>query len=190
MVDSRSTPTMMMTTIISDRHEPKIYVDASQPATLRRAGGSVRRFTILTTIVFAFAFSADSRAATPRVINIEFLQAEIDPSNVQWLSGLACRNYDRIVHVDLSISWPDKDTDAETAGFERLVFWNSEAEFLFPKGTYFFLHGSWIVKGYFIVRSGGVHQGIVSDAFEKIDDATVMLNPNVQENQIKSANCP
>jgi hypothetical protein len=123
-------------------------------------------------------------------INVEFLQAKIAPVNGRWLSGLACRNLDRIVHVDLSINWPRDKTAAETTDLKRLVFWNKEAEFLFPDGTYSLVHGSWAVKGYFIVRSGGTHQGMVSYAFEKIDDAAVSLNQNRQETKVKSARCP
>jgi hypothetical protein len=85
-------------------------------------------------------------AHTSGAVVIEFLQGEITPATVSWLSGLSCRNYDHIVHLDLSISWPDKDLEVEKADFERLVFWNKDAEYLFPKDTYQYLHGSYIVK--------------------------------------------
>jgi hypothetical protein len=120
---------------------------------------------------------------------VKFLQAEIDPSTVGWLSGLSCRNYDHIVHLDLSISWPSSDLEVEKSDYERLVFWNKTAEYLFPKGSYSFLHGSYVVKGYFIARSGGMHQGAVSNAFDKIDDAQVMLSPNVTERKTRRTAC-
>jgi hypothetical protein len=120
-------------------------------------------------------------------ITIEFLQGEITPATVGWLSGLSCRNYDHVVHLDIGITWPD--ATVETSGYERLIFSASSAEYLFPKGTYMYLHGSYIVKGYFIARAGGMHQGIISDAFEKIDDAQVMLAPNVVEKKAKSSAC-
>ena len=57
-------------------------------------------------------------------------------------------------------------------------FWDQDDEYLFPKGSFFFLHGSFIIKGYFSARSGGTHQGINSNAFEKVDDAHVSIGFN------------
>jgi len=135
-----------------------------------------------------FTFSVNVGGAEP--INVEFLQAKISPVNDRWLAGLACRNLDHVVHVDLSVNWPHDKAVAETTDFRRLVFWNKETEFLFPDGPYVFLHGRWLVKGYFIVRSGGTHQGMKSYAFEKIDDVSLSLNQNMQETKVKSARCP
>ncbi len=131
-----------------------------------------------------------------KTIDVEFLQMNIDPRSVAELSGLACRNYDHVIHIDISVDWPRKAVDAEQSGYGRLVFWTDRdkngfgTEYLFPKGSYFFLHGSYIVKGYFIVRSGGMHQGVSSVAFERVDDATVLLNPAVNETKAKGSRCP
>jgi hypothetical protein len=141
-------------------------------------------------ILAAILFTFSGNVGRTKPINVEFLQAKIAPANGKWLSGLACRNLDHIVHVDLSINWPRDKTQAETTDLKRLVFWNKETEFLFPDGTYVFLHGRWVVKGYFMVRSGGTHQGMKSYAFEKIDDASVSLNQNMQQTKVKSARYP
>jgi hypothetical protein len=69
------------------------------------------------------------------------------------------------------------------------AFWNSSDEFLFPNGSFFPLHGSYAIKGYFIVRSGGIHQGVASSSFEKIDDAQVMLRPGLTVNKMTSDRC-
>jgi len=139
----------------------------------------VRKF--LAIIVILSSVLANAHAKT---IQVEFLQAAISPQNVGALSGLACRNLDRIVHLDIAVEWPTDKTHPEIDDYKRLVFWDDETEYLFPNGSYFFLHGSWIIKGYFIARSGGMHQGVSSDSFEKIDDASVMLNPNVTETKV------
>ena len=123
--------------------------------------------------------------AAARTIRIEFLQGIIGEKNVGLLYGLACRNYDHIVHLDIAVNWPQGATEVEDKDFERLVFWNDKAEYLFPKGSYTYLHGAYVVKGYFIARSGGMHQGQVSNAFDKIDDAQVLLNPAVEEVRAK-----
>jgi hypothetical protein len=122
-------------------------------------------------------------------ITVEFLQASIDPSRAGWLSGLACRNFDHVVHVDITVDWPERSLAVETAGYQRLIFWNETNEFLFPKDSFFLLRGSYVIKDYFVARSGGVHQGIASSAFEKVDDARAMLGSGLVENKMTSDRC-
>jgi hypothetical protein len=110
-----------------------------------------------------------------------------DQKNIGNLGGLACRNYDHVVHIDISVNWPSDKLTVETTDYKRLIFWNDNAEYLFPNGTYFFLHGDYVIDGYFIPRRGGMHQGVISIPFEKIDDAQVLLNPNVSEKAKGSA---
>ncbi len=130
-----------------------------------------------------------STSKSAKTIKIELLQGKIDPQTVGALSGISCRNEDHIVHLDISVDWLGGSMETESSGYERLIFWNKKEEYLFPKGSYFYLHGSYIIKGYFIARSGGMHQGIISNAFEKVDDATIMLNPNVEEIKVTSSHC-
>lgn len=131
-----------------------------------------------------------SAAAPPaKTIVIEFLQGRIAPKNIGDLAGLACRNYDHIVHLDISVNWPAKDADVDTSGDQQLIFWNSKAEYLFPKDSYQYLHGEYVIKGYFIARNGGIHQGATSRAFERVDDATVMLSPTVTERKAGGKGC-
>lgn len=130
-------------------------------------------------------------AAVPpaKTVVIEFLQGPIAPKNIGELAGLACRNYDHIVHLDISVNWPAKDADVDTTGDQQLIFWNSKAEYLFPKDSYQLLHGEYVIKGYFIARNGGIHQGATSRAFERVDDATVMLSPTVTERKAGGKGC-
>jgi len=119
-------------------------------------------------------------SASARPVTVEVLTNQITLATAISLSELACRNMDKIVHLDLSIDWPSDKISPNGNGV-RLVFSNDHTEFLFPKGSFTYLYGVYIVKGYFIARSGGTHKGVSSDAFEKINDAAVMLNPNVKE---------
>jgi hypothetical protein len=128
-------------------------------------------------------------AAPAKQVTVEFLQGSITPKTIGALAGLACRNYDHIVHLDISVNWPAKSSDVATTDYQRLIFWNSTAEYLFPKDTYQFLHGDYVIKGYFIARNGGFHQGATSRAFEKVDDATVMLSPTVSEKKAGGRGC-
>jgi hypothetical protein len=135
-----------------------------------------------------FALVLLCAAAPAKTVTIEFLQGVITAKNIGRLAGLACRNYDHVVHLD-SVNWPAKSADVETTDYQRLIFWNSTAEYLFPKDTYQYLHGEYVIKGYFIARNGGFHQGVTSRAFEKVDDATVMLSPTVTEKKAGGRGC-
>ena len=101
-----------------------------------------------------------------------------------------------LVHVDIDVEWPNTTVNAEQSGYGRLIFWTDQdqngfgTEYLFPKGSYVYLHGSYMVKGYFIIRTGGMHQGVSSVAFEKVDDAIVLLNPAVNETKARGSRCP
>jgi hypothetical protein len=59
---------------------------------------------------------------TARTIDIEFLQGKINQRSVENLAGLACRNYDRIVHLNISVDWPSNAREQETTDYKRLVF--------------------------------------------------------------------
>src|SRR5215468_9961937 len=112
-----------------------------------------------------FALVLLCAAAPAKTVTVEFLQGSITPKNIGSLAGLACRNYDHIVHLDISVNWPTKSSDVEQVDFQRLIFWDSKAEYLFSKDTYAYLHGEYVIKGYFIARNGGFHQGVTSRAF-------------------------
>jgi hypothetical protein len=66
-------------------------------------------------------------------VTVEFLQAAIAPQTAGLLSGLACRNLDHIVHLDLSVTWPATSLAVETDGYRRLIFWNESENFCFRK---------------------------------------------------------
>ena len=113
------------------------------------------------------------RLAAP-LTRIESLDGMIEPQNVGDLSGLACRNYDRVVRVNITIDWPSEDQSS----YNSLAFWTDHTEYLFPKGSYYYRPGSgWVIDGYFIVRSKGTDRGVVS--FEKLGDTSVLPNRNV-----------
>jgi hypothetical protein len=106
-------------------------------------------------LAMAFLAIALLPPASAKPVKIEFLQGAIDAANVQKLSGIACRNYDRIVHLKISVKWAHDKIAEEHADYKRLIFWDDRAEYLFSKGSYSFLHGDYVLNGYFIPRNGG-----------------------------------
>ncbi len=120
-------------------------------------------------------------------INIELLRGSVTDKTVKYLGGLACRNQDKIVHLKINVDI--ENAHAENEDYERLIFSDDHYEYLFPKGSYFWLHGGWEIDGYFVIKSGGVHQGISSAYFDQIKAETVLLNPNVSEKEVKKSSC-
>jgi hypothetical protein len=90
-------------------------------------------FDVWTRAGVCLALMLSCAAAPAKTVTIEFLQGPITPKNIGALAGLACRNYDHIVHLDISVNWPAKSSDVEQTDDQRLIFWDSRAEYLFPK---------------------------------------------------------
>jgi len=42
------------------------------------------------------------------------------------------------------------------------------------------LHGSIVFDGFYLIKYGGTHQGILSFGLKQVDEATVILNPAIQ----------
>ena len=144
--------------------------------------------SVLISLIVIMLNAAGFNSVSARTVRIEYLDSAITPKNVGLLYGLSCRNLDHVVHLKLSIDWPSNSIEVESTGYKRLIFWNEAAEYLFPNNTYTYLHGFYVVNGYFIARSGGVHQGVISNAFEKID-SSVLLNPAVEEVRVVNSKC-
>src|SRR5690348_1381147 len=112
------------------------------------------RRIFMVTLICLFAECAAIAPLAAKTINIEFLQGSITPKNSDKLGGLACRNYDHIVRLKIYVTWP-ASAKSEGSNDRRLVFWDNSAEFLFPSGSYVWLHGDYVINGYFIPRTGG-----------------------------------
>jgi hypothetical protein len=123
---------------------------------------------------------APAPAAPPKT-EVEFLDTPINLENASSLEGIACRNFDKIIHLNLSVEWPAESMITPTEEEPSLVFWTDSTQYMFPEGSFSYKLGAYVVKGYFIAREGGMHQGITAYAFEKIDDAQVMTSANFVE---------
>jgi len=60
----------------------------------------------------------------------------------------------------------------------RLTVWGEHYEINIPKGAWRWEHGAYVVDGFFIPKSGGMHQGIVSMGLEPVDEGRVRTSPN------------
>ena len=67
-------------------------------------------------------------------------------------------------------------------GSDRLVIYKEPdptVEFVINGGTRW-EHGSWVIDGFYLVKRGGLHQGIASLGLMRVDEATVRLNPSIR----------
>jgi hypothetical protein len=90
---------------------------------------------------------------------------------------------DKIVGLKLYIT-PDETKErygvSENEDLKALVVWGENYEILFPRGSYRYEHGSYVVDGFFLPKNGGMHQGIVSIGLEAVDEVTVRTNAKYQ----------
>lgn len=76
-----------------------------------------------------------------------------------------------------------RDAADETSGIELVL---PQAE------DVMWMHGSHVIDGFFLVKSGGMNQGILSYALKPVDEAAVLLSPKalVVEERIPDAPAP
>jgi hypothetical protein len=147
---------------------------------------------LLLGVVLATSSAPKTAATTDRTNGhpqtIEVLQGTINPRNAAGLVGLACRNYNQVVHLNIRIEWPATETTVEATSYKRLVVWNGTDEFLFFDGSYKSADGVWVIDGYFVPLAGGTHQGVTSHAFERVDNPH-RFNGAVREIEAKGPDC-
>lgn len=49
-------------------------------------------------------------------------------------------------------------------------------EMVVPKDEANYQHGGYVLDGFYLVKTGGMHQGTISYGLEKVDEATVLLS--------------
>lgn len=91
---------------------------------------------------------------------------------------------DEIVGVQVTIE-PSEEADEKygtTVDDEdgALAIWSGEFEMVVPKTSYHWLHGAYVVDGFFIPKNGGMHQGTISFGLEPVSEGQVRANPNLK----------
>ena len=118
-------------------------------------------------------------AARPPILRVN---GEVTAETYKGLEAFLFNSLDTI--VGLKVSFPqDSSTDAgalsvsaEEGKFVAYVGGpDSESEMVANEG-FSFQHGSYIFDGFFVVKSGGMHQGIVSLFLDKTEEAAVLLS--------------
>ena len=122
--------------------------------------------------------------ASPRKGNeIPKYVGAVSAKNVKPFLDAVSGHLDKIVGLKVFFdSTPNRNTGYSASTDDRLFVVNygtldkPGVEIVAPKAEASYLHGSWVLDGFYIVKSGGVHQGTVSVGLEKVDEGAVLLS--------------
>lgn len=119
--------------------------------------------------------------AAPAAEQMTRLSGEVDAAHADAFLAKVADHLDGIVGVQVWIE-PTEEGDATYQvgqDDERLVVSNETYELLAPKGAWRWEHGRYVVDGFFLVKNGGVHQGVSSLGLEPMSESAVRLKPNL-----------
>ncbi|WP_271068615.1 hypothetical protein [Caulobacter sp. NIBR1757] len=145
---------------------------------MRIAPGLLALSLALTPIAAA-TVPADAAAATPKR-TVPRLVGAVTPGNAARYTTFIADRLDQVVALRLSVT-PGSDGDfkasnylAQVSGDLFMVFKRAGAteggiEVVLPKGEARLVGGAYVVEGFFVVRSGGMHQGTLSYGLERMD---------------------
>jgi ABC-type Fe3+-hydroxamate transport system substrate-binding protein len=139
----------------------------------------------------AAASAAPSLARQAPARIVQRITGEVTPANAERFAELVGGQEDQIIGLKLNIQ-PGTDADFKASRYMAepsdqlfvVSIGDGDAEgdgteVVMPTAEASLLHGSYVVDGFYQVKAGGMHQGIVSWGLEKIDPGSVLLNPQV-----------
>lgn len=130
--------------------------------------------------------NAANHAAAREAVIPKFV-GRVTPDNAtRFLEGVVGRT-DKIVGLQVHIQPGGDKTFAEDrylAEANDVLFSMSKSdsldgeglEMVAPAAEAVWLHGDYALDGFYLVKSGGVHQGITSIGLERVDEAAVLLS--------------
>ena len=148
----------------------------------------LRNALIALLVCVAQAHAASGPSARQRVATIPKYVGRITPRNVGILLTDVAARRDRIIGLQIQIapSGPgdpkgyivDRDDRLFVISADvKTTFADDGLEVVAPKDEASFLHGWWILDGFYVVKSGGIHQGAASFGLEKVNEGAVLLSP-------------
>jgi hypothetical protein len=142
---------------------------------------------VLRTLTIAAALAlASAAAAAPQKVVVRFT-GEVTVDNAAAFTQAIAARRDQVVGVSISVG---ANSDAEFKTRHYLVGADNDMLSIF-KGPnresgvevvtkdFRFEHGVWVVDGFYVVKDGGMHQGVVSYGLVPTDEGAVRLNPAV-----------
>jgi hypothetical protein len=135
--------------------------------------------------------SAASSVRPPVSRIVQRITGTVTPANAARFAELVGAQEDQIIGLKLDVQ-PGTDADFKASrymaepGDELFVISIGDGqaegdgtEVVMPRAEAGYLHGAYVINGFYRVKAGGMHQGIISYGLEKIDPGPVLLNPSV-----------
>ena len=118
----------------------------------------------------------------------------VNSANANYFMSRVADNVDKIIGIQIAVDRGDSDvpgggdssylvyqdqksgqfsaskTDADGGGIELVV----------PAIEANFQHGDYVIDGFYMVKAGGVHQGVASFGLEKVDESEILLNQHLK----------
>jgi hypothetical protein len=127
---------------------------------------------------------------SPPAKSVVLLTGSVDAANAAHFTKFVSDNLDAVVGVKIDVS-PSDDEDFErqrylaSADDDMLAIFKGDGEHggievVVPKGSYGWQHGHHTVDGFFVVKSGGMHQGTLSYGLTPTDEGVIRTNPGVR----------
>lgn len=115
-------------------------------------------------------------ASVPAIIR---LVGAIAQDNSASFANTISENEDKIIGIKVSVEPGETDGYLVNKGDDYLGITAGEFELVVQSG-YRWEHGGYVVDGFYLVKGGGMHQGIISYGLEPVDEGTLRANPSVR----------
>jgi hypothetical protein len=112
---------------------------------------------------------------------IDQIVGGVSAENVDKFAEEISDHLDKIVGLKVSVEAGDSGGMSAHVTEGMLVVYRSGGDFeIVANSGYRYEHGAYVFDGFFIVKSGGMHQGVVSYGLQEVNEAQVLLTPGVE----------
>jgi hypothetical protein len=147
----------------------------------------VRRFINTTVSIIGLAFASINLAqAVER--KIPQLWGTLTESTYPEFEKFIDDNVNKIIGLKITVERSGSDAaplQASADNGQLVVYLNStpdessESEIVAGNG-FSYQHGSYVLEGLFMVKNGGMHQGVISYSLKKTDESPAKLDPSIK----------
>lgn len=141
---------------------------------------------MLRSLLLASAVAAVSSTAVAQTVTVPVVEGGVTLATVDPFSTAIDNQMDRVIGLKVRIEphteaerqagyYADADEGYLNVGFSAGLG-EGGYEIIIRDG-FRWEHGGWVIDGFYLVKSGGMHQGTISYGLEAVDEATVRLNP-------------
>lgn len=169
-------PRLLVFLIVSN-YQLNIVLNLQRALGKRKMMRRMFSFTIFATLLSSYLNVANAGQSKIYVVN-----GDITNQEYKGFEQFLFNSLDTVIGLKISFTLNtdykvgELSADANNGQFVAyLTGPNNESEIVATEG-YQYLHGDYVFDGFFIVKSGGMHQGVISLYLQKTDEAQVRLS--------------